>query len=249
MLITPTPLQHDTRGIPIYTCQCQSPAIVGACLWCEVTGWQLPGSSATAYTTAVVRLAGTDPARDAYCAAFGGKGEQKLDPRVGMGRLDRIKKKTHTVIKARQRQAEVLKAAGRSTKDTGFKGSDVLSDTLSYVDIPAQTVYCTPHGVWGAVKDLIKSMSGKAYGRNRRTNEKKFNPARAKFLDDNAVKVGDEARARVDFLVSTKMVQPGGRRHDAMRPPFEGISLSVFGISVYDSHSTFRDRHQTVQDT
>ena len=173
-----------------------------------------------------------------------------------MGRLDRIPKKTHQVIKQRQREAERytylthlthnsfrigitsthilttvtliryytrLKAAGKPTAKTGFKGSDLMSDTLSYVDIPAQTVYCTPHGVWGAVKDLIKSISGKAYGRNRRTNERKFNPARAAYLDQHSVKVTEATRSLVDFLVSTKMVQPGGRRHDAMRPPFEGI--------------------------
>lgn len=89
-------------------------------------------------------------------------------------------------------------------------------------DIPAQTVYCTPHGVWGAVKDIIKLLNGKSYGRNRQHNEKAYNPARARFLQEHMVKVSEAKRDLVDLLVSTKLVQPGGRCHDAMRPPFTG---------------------------
>lgn len=80
-----------------------------------VRGWQLPGSSATAYTTAVIRLPRTSDKRDLYQKAYGGKGEQGFDDRAAHARGDRIQTKTHHIIKTAQIRAEALKAAGKDT--------------------------------------------------------------------------------------------------------------------------------------
>ena len=46
---------------------------------------------------------------------------------------------------------------------TGFKAQDLLSKTLTYFDTPGQTCYCTPHGLWGTLKDVIGILNGKKY--------------------------------------------------------------------------------------
>lgn len=120
---------------------------------------------------------------------------------------------------------------------------------LKYHRIPDDNVYCTPHGVWNKVKDMIALMAGKFYTTKHHKMEKALNPARAaSFVRKRKLNPGEvdefgtakktvymwsvsEPRQNwLDQFVEERMLRwarPGG---ELLRAPFGGVEHKYFSI-------------------
>ena len=103
---------------------------------------------------------------------------------------------------------------------TGFKGSDKITQYLGYFNAPGQTVYCTPHGLWGTVKDMLKLLDGSRYPHAKAKTEKEYNPTRWNWVGRFTKAMSADECDRINQLVRERFVRPGGT--DPMRPPWAG---------------------------
>lgn len=184
---------HDLRALPHYVRHWQTPALIGACLWCDVEGAKV-SKGATAYHEAIRSLPMGDPLRARHMALF-----EESEDDICKRAHDRAAPARNT----REKAFAAMRLAEMETTETktavslrlcglhppthsptfcpiipqkhGYKEMDLISLWLEYYDLVRHNTYCTAHGLSNIIKDLFRLMAGgkskKAFTKRRRAEE------------------------------------------------------------------------------
>jgi hypothetical protein len=113
---------HDSRGLPLYTRQWQTPALVGFCIWCHQKGFTFQGWGSTCYMGACRSLPANHRLRTLLARLFtsepapGVRRGARLPVRATVPAAKAPKPTTHRGTVRRMNQAEAAKRQGKDTR-------------------------------------------------------------------------------------------------------------------------------------